>query len=71
MGSSCHSRGNYDLARLLSAYAEQEPVIRLVGALCRNRCAEGPVVVVNGEAMCNPEPMVIKARIAGALAERA
>ena len=67
MGSSCHSRGNFELARLLTSIGEEDPRIRVVGALCRNRCSEGPVVTVNGQLVLQPDAPTLREMIARAL----
>lgn len=70
MGSACHSRGNFETAQLLQAYQEQEPRIRLSGALCRDRCSEGPIVTIDGQSIANPDPVMLKQLIAQAIEQQ-
>lgn len=67
MGSSCHSRGNVELAHLLAAFERDEPRIRVTGALCQDRCSDGPVVKVNGQLVLQPDPVSLRETIARAL----
>ena len=55
MGSSCFARGNEkNLAlceKFLDARGLQDEVDLVLGAcLCKGRCSEGPVVVIDGKA---------------------
>ena len=55
MGSSCFARGNEkNLAlceKFLDAHGLQDEVDLVLGAcLCKGRCSEGPVVVIDGKA---------------------
>jgi NADH:ubiquinone oxidoreductase subunit E len=52
LGSSCHSRGNRrQVETLRQALATRAPEVEfeLRGSLCLGRCAEGPVVLFDGE----------------------
>lgn len=68
MGSSCHSRGNFELAHLLAAFERDESRIKVTGALCQDRCSEGPVVRINGQLVLQPDPVSLRESIARALA---
>ncbi|MFP4376678.1 MAG: (2Fe-2S) ferredoxin domain-containing protein [Spirochaetales bacterium] len=68
MGSSCHSRGNYETANLLRTYAEQEPRIKISGMLCEDRCSEGPIVRIDSQTVLNPNPVALRNIITNALA---
>jgi len=51
LGSSCHSRGNRHRVQSLQALLGAEgPEVEyeLRGSLCLGRCAEGPLVLVEG-----------------------
>jgi NADH:ubiquinone oxidoreductase subunit E len=50
LGSSCHSRGNRRHVETLRAYVADHPEVEfeLKGSLCLGRCAEGPVVLLDG-----------------------
>lgn len=52
LGSSCFSRGNGDNIKVVESYLaanrlQDEVDVELSGALCRNRCSEGPIVIIN------------------------
>ena len=52
LGSSCHSRGNRNQVEALRREWADHPgevEIELKGSLCLGRCAEGPVVLLDGE----------------------
>ncbi len=54
LGSSCFARGNERNVQVIEEYLarhglQDEVDLVLNGALCRGRCAEGPIVVINGE----------------------
>ncbi len=53
VGSSCFSRGNGANVDTAESYIaangyNDEAVVELSGTLCRNRCSEGPIVIVDG-----------------------
>jgi NADH:ubiquinone oxidoreductase subunit E len=51
LGSSCHSRGNrrhVETLRALLADRPGEVDFELKGSLCLGRCADGPVVLLDG-----------------------
>lgn len=52
LGSSCFSRGNGDNIKVVESYLaanrlQDEVDVELSGSLCRNRCAEGPIVIID------------------------
>ncbi len=54
LGSSCFARGNEENIRVVEAYLgensyQDEVDVELSGALCRGRCADGPVVIVDDQ----------------------
>ncbi len=69
MGSSCHSRGNYDNAEFLRNFASGREDIELVGSLCEDECSDGPVVRVDGRRVHDPDPRVLKELIEDVLAD--
>lgn len=59
MGSSCFARGNNEnLEAILRFLAEGgiEAEVQLTGSRCEERCAEGPVVTINGQRHGHLEP---------------
>ena len=59
MGSSCFARGNRDalplITELLDARGCRERV-EIKGHLCADRCARGPLIVINGETYTGMSP---------------
>ena len=54
IGSSCFSRGNEQNVEVVQKYLDEhnlkdEVDLDLEGSLCQGRCADGPIVVVDGE----------------------
>lgn len=52
LGSSCFSRGNKDLVRIIQDYvAKLSPGIRVSvrGTRCTGHCSNGPNIVINGK----------------------
>jgi len=73
LGSSCHSRGNrHAVETLRRRLADQAGSVEfeLRGSLCLGRCAEGPVVLLDGESVLVPPGTDLAALIAGRLAGR-
>lgn len=55
LGSSCHARGNrHHVASLAQRFGERGVEFELRGSLCLGRCAEGPVVLIDGEVVLDP-----------------
>jgi len=56
MGSSCHSRGNRENARIIKEFLELKKLngeVEFTGSLCEERCSRGPVITVNGKTHVN------------------
>jgi NADH:ubiquinone oxidoreductase subunit E len=68
MGSSCHSRGNYDNAEFLRAFAVERDDVDVVGSLCEDQCSDGPIVRVDGRRVRNPDPGTLRELIEDVLA---
>lgn len=52
MGSSCFARGNGEHLELIENYLAQNGLdadVELCGFRCRNECAEGPTLEMNGK----------------------
>jgi NADH:ubiquinone oxidoreductase subunit E len=52
MGSSCFARGNGEHLELIEEYLERNKLqakIELAGSRCRNDCADGPMIDINGK----------------------
>lgn len=52
LGSSCFSRGNRDVVKLIKEYLKKNHLddkVMLRGARCMNRCSEGPFIIINGK----------------------
>lgn len=50
MGSACFARGNQQNLTFLESYIQEhglEADINLAGTRCENKCAKGPVVIIN------------------------
>jgi len=57
LGSSCHARGNrHHVTALAQRFAGRGVEFELRGSLCLGRCAEGPVVLIDGEMVLDPGP---------------
>ncbi len=48
LGSSCHSNGSKDLVPILKELMERNPNMEVTGTLCNDDCANGPIMIVNG-----------------------
>jgi NADH:ubiquinone oxidoreductase subunit E len=68
MGSSCHSRGNYDNAEFLRAFAAEREEVEVVGSLCENQCSGGPIVRIDDRRVRNPDPGTLRELIEDHLA---
>jgi len=52
LGSSCHARGNrHHVETLRGQLADRGIDLELKGSLCLGRCAEGPVVLIDGKSV--------------------
>ena len=50
MGSACFARGNYKNAEIIEKFIEDNNLdakIELYGALCENKCNEGPRIYID------------------------
>lgn len=51
MGSACFAKGNQENLEFIKEYIEENQLdseVSITGALCENKCAEGPRIIVNG-----------------------
>ena len=51
MGSSCFARGNQQNLVFIEDFISKNNLdadIDLVGARCENKCASGPIIIING-----------------------
>lgn len=56
MGSACFAKGNLDNLEYIKQYIEEnglEANISIVGALCENKCSEGPRIIINDKEYTN------------------
>ena len=56
MGSACFAKGNLDNLEFIKEYIEKnglESNITIVGALCENKCSEGPRIIINDKEYTN------------------
>ena len=56
MGSSCFSKGSNKLVEILEKYENDKTLdieISMRGCLCKNRCDNGPVVIINDNEYTN------------------
>ena len=56
MGSACFAKGNLDNLEYIKKYIEEnslEANITIVGALCENKCSEGPRIIINDKEYTN------------------
>lgn len=67
MGSSCHSRGNYQVAQLLRSFQQEDAQVEVVGSLCANRCSDGPIVKVDGRMLSKVGAATLRAAMDEAL----
>jgi NADH:ubiquinone oxidoreductase subunit E len=52
MGSSCFSRGNSESLEIIEGLSRSNEIpcdILLKGCLCKESCASGPIITVNGD----------------------
>jgi NADH:ubiquinone oxidoreductase subunit E len=62
LGSSCFSRGNKNLLRLISQYIKDHSIqdrINFHGGHCFDNCAEGPILKVDGKFYTNIDEMKV------------
>lgn len=56
MGSACFAKGNLDNLEYIKEYIKEnglEADISIVGALCENKCSEGPRIIINDKEYIN------------------
>ena len=56
MGSACFAKGNLDNLEFIKEYKKKnglESNITIVGALCENKCSEGPRIIINEKEYTN------------------
>jgi len=64
LGSSCFARGNEKNVRVVEEYLQKygfkdEVDLSLSGSLCRGRCAQGPIISIDGEIFTEVDPGVM------------
>ena len=50
MGSACFAKGNQENLEYIKEYIEEKGLdseISITGALCENKCSEGPRIIIN------------------------
>ncbi len=63
MGSACFAKGNQENLEFIKEYIEENNLdseITIVGALCDNKCSEGPRVIINEKEYTNVTKEKIK-----------
>ena len=63
MGSACFAKGNLENLEYIKSYIEENNLdseITIVGALCENKCSEGPRIIVNEKEYTNVTKEKIK-----------
>ncbi len=56
MGSACFAKGNQENLEYLKEYIEEHNLVAnvsIVGALCENKCSEGPRIIINDKEYTN------------------
>ncbi|MGN0018831.1 MAG: (2Fe-2S) ferredoxin domain-containing protein [Candidatus Gastranaerophilaceae bacterium] len=63
MGSACFAKGNLDNLEYIKKYIEENNLdseITVVGALCEEKCNEGPRIIINNKEYTNVTKEKIK-----------
>ena len=63
MGSACFAKGNLDNLEYIKKYIEENNLdseITVVGALCEEKCDEGPRIIINNKEYTNVTKEKIK-----------
>ena len=63
MGSACFAKGNQENLEYIREYIEENNLdaeISIVGALCENKCSEGPRIIINEKEYTNVTKDTIK-----------
>ncbi len=56
MGSACFAKGNQENLEYIKEYIEENNLdseITITGALCENKCSEGPRIIINDKEYTN------------------
>ncbi len=51
MGSACFAKGNQENLEYIKEYIEDNNLdtnVSIAGALCENKCSDGPRIIING-----------------------
>ena len=63
MGSACFAKGNLDNLEFIKEYIKEKNIdsqVTIVGALCENKCSEGPRIIINEKEYTNVTKEQIK-----------
>lgn len=63
MGSACFAKGNQENLEYIKQYIEEhglETEVSITGALCENKCSDGPRIIVNDKEYMNVTEEKIK-----------
>ena len=63
MGSACFAKGNLENLEFIKDYIKEnnlESDVTIVGALCENKCSEGPRIIINEKEYTNVTKEQIK-----------
>ncbi len=63
MGSACFAKGNLDNLEFIKEYIQEhglEANVSITGALCENKCSEGPRIIINEKEYTNVTKEQIK-----------
>ena len=63
MGSACFAKGNFDNLEYIKEYIKENDLdadVTIVGALCENKCSEGPRIIINNKEYVNVTQEIIK-----------
>ena len=56
MGSACFAKGNQENLEYIKEYIEENNLdseVTIIGALCENKCSEGPRIIINEKEYTN------------------
>lgn len=73
MGSSCFARGNKKNLEFIENLIENDDLdisIELIGNRCEKKCAQGPIIIVNGAMHSNVTRDKLKAIFSELLSEK-
>ncbi len=63
MGSACFAKGNQENLEFIKQYVEEHNLdaeVTITGALCENKCSDGPRIIVNDKEYMNVTEEKIK-----------